>query len=92
LGRKEKDMTGKQQTKLIREGDYLAEVEVDLIETDEGWSPAMALDETDRLDDVRAALRAGDLESAARMARVFRLTPVKAGRTANAQSFQSDGR
>jgi hypothetical protein len=92
LGRKEKDMNRKQRTKFIHEGDYLAEVDVDLIETDEGWSPDLALEDASRLDDVRAALRAGDLETAAGIARVFRLTPVKAGQTAGADSYQSDGR
>ena len=63
-------------TKLIHEGQYVAEVDVELIETDEGWSPYLSLDDAYKLDDVRAALRRGDLESATRLARVFSLTPV----------------
>lgn len=62
--------------KLVHEGQYVAEVEVELIETDEGWSPYLSLQDAYKLDDVRAALRRGDLESAMRLSRVFSLTPV----------------
>ena len=63
-------------TKLVHEGQYAAEVEVELIETDEGWSPYLSLEDAYKLDDVRAALRRGDLKSATRLSRVFSLTPV----------------
>lgn len=63
-------------TKLVHEGKYVAEVVVELIETDEGWSPYLSLEDAYKLDDVREALRRGDIKSAARLARVFTLTPV----------------
>ena len=69
-------MRKKRHTKLVHEGQYVAEVDVELIETDEGWSPYLAME--DELDDVRSALRRGDLKSAARLSRVFSLTPVSA--------------
>ena len=50
-------MRKRQHKKLIHEGNYVAEVEVDLIDTDEGWSPVISLDEAQKLDDVREALR-----------------------------------
>jgi hypothetical protein len=62
--------------KLVHEGRYVAEVEVELIETDEGWSPYLSIEDAYKLDDVRAALRRGDIESATRLSRVFSLTPV----------------
>jgi hypothetical protein len=62
--------------KLVREGPYVAEVDVTLIETGEAWSPYLALEDAYRLDDVRDALRRGDVRSASRLARVFTLTPV----------------
>ncbi len=62
--------------KLVHEGDYVAEVEVHLVETGEGWSPYLTLEDAERLDDVREALRRGDLTAAAKLARVFHLTPV----------------
>ena len=69
-------MTRKLQTKLVHEGQYAAEVDVELIYTDDEWSPYLSLDDAYRLDDVREALRRGDITSAAKMARVYQLTPV----------------
>ena len=64
------------RTKLVHEGEYVAEVEVELIETDEEWSPYLSLEDAQKLDDIRAALRRGDLKAAGKLARVFTLTPV----------------
>ena len=69
-------MRKRRHTKLLHEGQYVAEVEVELIETDEGWSPYLSLDDAYKLDDVRAALRRGDLKTATRLSRVFSLTPI----------------
>lgn len=66
----------RQQTKLVREGQYIAEVEVVLIEGEEGWAPYLSLDDVERLDTVRKALREGEIERAGRLAKVFRLMPV----------------
>lgn len=62
--------------KLIREGNYVAEVEVELIESDSGWSPYLSLSDAEKLDDVRDALSRGDLRRANQLARVYELTPV----------------
>jgi hypothetical protein len=69
-------MANRQHTKLIHEGGYVAEVDVDLIDDDTGWSPYLALEDVYKLDDVRDALRRGDLKTALQRARVFVLTPV----------------
>ena len=66
----------KPMKKLVHEGKYVAEVEVDLIDTEEGWSPYLSLDDAKRLDEVRTALRRGDIRAASRLAQVFTLTPV----------------
>jgi hypothetical protein len=71
-------MSTKQVTKLIHEGDYAAEVDIELITTDDEWSPYLSLEDAYKLDEVRQALRRGDLETAAQSARVFKLTPVAA--------------
>jgi hypothetical protein len=71
-----KTMTTTRQAKLVHEGNYVAEVDVTLIETDVGWSPCLSLDDARKLDEVRDALRRGDLKAAARLGRVFSLTPV----------------
>lgn len=64
-------------TKLIREGEFVAEVDVDLVETEGGWAPYMALEDAYKVDDLRDALRAGDVERASRLAdRIYRLTLV----------------
>ena len=55
-------MCSRLHTMLIHEGQYVAEVEVSLIETDEGWSPYLSLEGTQKLDTVRQALRRGDLK------------------------------
>lgn len=68
--------TKRQVTKLVQEGEYLAEVDVELIITGEGWSPYLSLEDAHRLDDIRQSLRKGDLGAAARHSRVYRLTPV----------------
>jgi hypothetical protein len=69
-------MKKRRHIKLVHEGQYVAQVEVELIETDEGWSPYLSLEDAYKLDDVRDALRRGDLRSAMRLSRVFNLTPV----------------
>jgi len=54
------------------------EVEVALIATDKGWSPYLSLEDAERLDAVREALRRGDVRAASKDARVYHLTPVSA--------------
>jgi len=71
-------MSSRLHTKLIHEGQYAAEVEVELIEADEGWSPYLSLTDAEKLDAVRKALRRGDLKQASQLARVFQLMPVHA--------------
>ncbi len=69
-------MNTRRTTKFVHEGDYVAEVEVELTESDTGWSPYLTLEDAYRLDDVREALRQGHIKRASRLARVFELKPV----------------
>lgn len=69
-------MKTKHRTKLIHEGKYVAEVEVELIETDDEWSPHLFPEETCKLDDVREALRRGDSKKASHYGRIYTLTPL----------------
>lgn len=69
-------MTRRKRTKIVHEGKYIAEVDVELIEDDTGWSPYLSLEDAYRLDDVREALRQGDIAAASRLSRVYALTPV----------------
>lgn len=69
-------MKQRMKTKYVHEGKYVAEVKVALIEDDTKWSPYLSVEDAYKLDDVRDALRQGDLESAARYGRIYELRPV----------------
>ncbi len=69
-------MRKRKQLKSIREGNYLAEVSVELIETNEGWAPYLSLDDAYKLDDIREALRNMDIEKAKQLAKIYTLQPV----------------
>ncbi|MFM9941215.1 MAG: hypothetical protein ACKVP7_17165 [Hyphomicrobiaceae bacterium] len=64
--------------KLIREGRFIAEVSVTLIDDEHEWSPRLSVADVRKLDAVRQALRKGDLKAASALARVYELTPVAA--------------
>ena len=85
-------MNKRNRTKLVHEGEFVAEVDVDVIEADEGWSPYLSLEDAYKLDDVRDALRRGDIKTAARLGRIFKLTPVSTSISPENKSFQSDPR
>jgi hypothetical protein len=53
-------MNIRRHTKLVREGQYAAEVDVEVIEANDGWPPHLS----------------GDIQTASHHARVYRLTPV----------------
>ena len=74
-GRAKKVMKRK-TVELIREANYIAEVPVELIEDETGWSPYFSLEEAQKLDAVRLALRRRDVQAAAKYERVFELTRV----------------
>jgi hypothetical protein len=69
-------MSKRRYTKLIHEGKYVAEVEVEMIFTDEGWSPYLSLDDAYKLDDIRETLKRGDIKSATKLGKIYTLTPV----------------
>lgn len=66
----------KKKVKLVHVGHYVAEVDVRLIEDETGWSPYLSLEDARKLDDVRSALKRGDIMEAASVARVYELRPV----------------
>ena len=74
-------MNRRKHTNLVREGDYLAEVDVELIDDPDGvagWGPYLDKADALKLDDVRQALRRGDLNTARKHARLYRVTPLPA--------------
>ena len=69
-------MTTKQQTKFAREGDYVAEVAVDLVLENDGWAPYLSSTDAEKLDTVREALRNDSIGSASKLAKMYELTRV----------------
>ena len=69
-------MNQRKKTKYVHEGQYVAEVEVALLEDDTGWSPYLSIEDAYKLDEVREALRQRDLQSAAKYGRIYELRPV----------------
>ena len=69
-------MTMKHVSKLVHIDEYVAEVDVDLIYTDDDWSPYLSAADAMKLDDVREALRQKDFKTAAKLARVYKLSPL----------------
>ena len=70
-------MSTRSTSRLVRGGEFAADVDVELVEADGGWAPYLRLEDACKLDDVRDALCAGDIASASRIAdRVYRLTPL----------------
>ncbi len=57
-------MNNPRRIKLLREGDFIAEVGVERIDDPPGWGPYLSLDDARKLDRVRAALKAGDTRAA----------------------------
>lgn len=74
----ETNMSKKTRTKLVHEGNYVADVDVELIEEPDSWSPCLSLEDARKLDEVRTALERGDVESVSKNSRVFSLTRVDA--------------
>ena len=69
-------MRTQKRTKLIHEGRYLAEVDVELVVTEDKCYPYLSVSDAYKLDDVRAALKQGDTATAARYGRIFSITPL----------------
>jgi len=66
LGRdlaKKAAMNTRSTKRLVREGDLVAEVDVNLLEAEGGWTPHLSLEDAYKLDDVRDALRTGDVKT-----------------------------
>ena len=69
-------MNKRRMTKLVHVDDYIAEVNVEFVYTDDDWSPYLSLDDATKLDEVREALQGRDFATAQRLARVYSLSPL----------------
>jgi hypothetical protein len=62
--------------KFVHEGPYVAAVEVDWIVSDTGWPPYLSLEDAQKLDEARDALRKRDFQRAAQLGRLYELAPL----------------
>ena len=69
-------MTLRKKTKYIHAGRYVAEVEVELIDSEDEWAPYLSVEEAAKLDKVRNALQREDLKSASNYGRIYKLEPI----------------
>jgi hypothetical protein len=58
---------------LIHEGKYAAEVPIELLYSEDSWSPTMSLDDARKLENARLALQRGDIAEASKYGQVFEL-------------------
>jgi len=70
------------KTKYLHVGEYVAEVDVELIESEptDHWGPYLSLEDAYLLDDVKELLKSGDVIAASTKARIFTLTPIASTR------------
>ena len=71
-------MPNRKHTKLLHEGKYVAEVEIEIIDNENAWSPYMSLDDAFKLDTVRELLRENNITEAKKYGKVYILKPVAA--------------
>ena len=66
----------KTKVKLIHEGQYIAEVPIEVDDVDQPWAPWVTVEEARKLDEVRLALRRNDIETAGKHGKIFRVSQV----------------
>ncbi len=71
-------MQNRKHVKLVHEGKYVAEVEIEIIDSENAWSPYLSLEDTLKLDTVRELLRDNNISEAKKLGKVYLLKPVAA--------------
>jgi len=72
-------MNTRKHTKFVHAGKYAAEVEIEIIDSEDGWAPYISLDDALKLDRVREALQSGAIAAASTYAKkVYALSTVAA--------------
>lgn len=71
-------MPSRKHTKLLHEGKYVAEIEIEIIDNENAWSPYISLEDALKLDTVRELLRKGAIQEAQKYGKVYILKPVAA--------------
>ena len=66
------------KTHSIRVGNYMAEVAVDFEYRGEDWGYTIGMEDVEKIERVRAALKSGNIAQARKEAKIFELHPVAA--------------
>jgi len=66
----------RQKTKYVHAGGFVAEVDVEVMDDETGWSPYLSVDDAKKLDEVREALQEGDTESASEFGKIYEMKLV----------------
>ena len=66
-------MQNRKHTKMVHEGRYVAEVDIEIIDSDEGWEPYLSLNDALKIDTVRDSLRQGTIAEAQQYSKVYEL-------------------
>ncbi|MBF0395229.1 MAG: hypothetical protein HQK78_00480 [Desulfobacterales bacterium] len=71
-------MNKSHSSKIVWEGEYIAEVDVEIVKSRTGWHPYLRVEDAQKLDEVREALRCGDIQKAQKIGRIFKVIPIAA--------------
>jgi hypothetical protein len=71
-------MKSRRHTKFVHEGKYVAEIEIEILNDENGWSPYISLDDALKLDRLRELLKNKDISQAKKYAKVYILKPIAA--------------
>lgn len=71
-------MQTRKHTKLVHEGNYAAEIEIEIIDSENSWSPYITLEDALKLDKVRELLKENKIAEAKKFGNVYILKPVAA--------------
>ena len=69
-------VTHEKKKKFVHSGNYVAEVEVELIQDDHPWAPYLKIEDAKKLDLVKSALKDKNLTVASKFGRIYELKPV----------------
>ncbi len=62
--------------RLIRDGNLVAEVEIELEDDDRAWGPTLSKEDAFKLDDVREAMRSKNYRAVNKVGKLYRLSPL----------------
>jgi len=66
----------RKKKKYVHSGNYVAEVEVEMIYDDHPWAPYLTVEDAKKLDFVKSSLQKENLADASKFGRIYELKPV----------------